>query len=349
MSRFSDCFFIVVGDEVVTQSDLQQMVASPSFEDPTPFLPADISPRELARERLMAAALQQTEAQLKIEGGQNQGFEPELIERALTGDMERQVIARGGPVKFGDYLASIGQDADSFRAILRTRLMSQIWTDSVTGRTEGATGRIYVDSYIRPSTLYRRYQADLATPDIQRAAEVGRQPAKVSIRRLIISSQLEGDEQKASDLAEACREFLLTGAGSFEDLVNQYAPEDNKGSGSRLNESEQDMSRLLQRFHPGPASADFLATAAPGDLSPVLMFSAGDGSSYFILYRFEGRSEAVEAFPFGDLELQQSLREAISNENRGRRITRGVSILARTTRVSDPAVREILIKGGGAR
>ncbi len=349
MARFSNAHELVVGDEVLTTDDLKQALARPEFEDPAASLPQDISPADLFNARLLAAAVQQATAQLKIQGGQSQGFDPELIERALAGDFERQISVRGGPVPFADFLAGLGLNADSFRALLRRKLMAQVWTDSVTGGMAGATGRVYVDRYIRPGTLYRRYKDDLATPDAQRAEEIGRRPAMVSLKRLVISSQKEGSERKALQLAEACREFLLSGAGSFDDLVDQYAPEDQKGEGSRLDLTEQEASRLLRSLHPGPLSAEFLSTAAPGDLSPVLRFSQERGSSFFLVYLLEGRTEAVGATPFRDFELQRALRGAISEENRDLRVRRGVSDLARTTRVSDRNVREILIREGGGR
>ena len=53
---------------------------------------------------------------------------------------------------------------------------------------------------------------------------------------------------------------------------------------------------------------EFLAAAAPGDLSPVLPVSSGGPAEYMLLYRFESRTEATEAVPFGGLELQRSLQ-----------------------------------------
>ena len=57
------------------------------------------------------------------------------------------------------------------------------------------------------------------------------------------------------------------------------------------------------------------------------------------------RTEATEALPFEDLEMQAQLREAISTQTREFRIERGLSALARTTHVLPVEARRALITG----
>ena len=344
---YSDWHFAVVGDEILTQQDIRR--AMQGLEDPALSPASNLSPEELLGRQVMEGAVALTTEELKVQGGQNQGFDPELIQRALASEFSRQVASRGGPVAFSDVLSRSGADADSFRQVLRRRLLGQLWTDAVTGRSAGATGRVYVDSYVRPASLYRRYRELLARPNARDAEEIGRQPAMVSMRRLVISSQQERSEQRALELAEACRLALLNNTATFDDLVNQYAPEGLKGDLSRLDITQLQAARMLGDLHPGPSSAEFLASAAPGDLSPVLGYMGAQGEVYFALYRLEGRAEATEATPFGDLELQSTLRQALLEENRDLNVRRGVSELARTTCVSDRQLKDLLIRTGGPR
>ena len=102
-------------------------------------------------------------------------------------------------------------------------------------------------------------------------------------------------------------------------------------------------------MHPEWPAAEFLAAAAPGDLSPVLPVSSGGPAEYMLLYRFEGRTEATEAVPFGGLELQRSLRDTLSEEAQTFRVDRGVSELARTSRVAPNNLRMRLIRGPAGR
>ena len=105
----------------------------------------------------------------------------------------------------------------------------------------------------------------------------------------------------------------------------------------------------LRQMHPEWPVAEFLAAADPGDLSPVLPVYSGGAAEFMLLYRFESRSEATEALPFGGLELQRSLRDTISEETQTFRVDRGVSELARTSRVAPNELRMRLIRGPARR
>ena len=254
----------------------------------------------------------------------------------------------------------------AIREFLRNRLFAQLWTDAVTGRSAGPTGRVYVDAYVRPAAMYRRYRALLNSPSSLGAEEIGRRPATVSLTRLVISSQQSGGPQKALDVAEASRNYVLEETITFDDVVQEYAPEDLKGDNSRITLPAGQAAAILGRMLgiPGWPVGEFLATAAPsGAQSPVLPVSPNGTIEFVLLYRFEGRSEARTSRPplRGHLPEHQrgSSGEAISEEARSIRVDRGVSELARTSRVAppggpapdqpDPGRRPAMILSRGAR
>ena len=344
-ARYGDWNVAVVGDQLVTRTEVREFLRDPSFEDPGLELPADTDPLRLQEIRLLAAVEQTIRQELKIQGGLNQGYDPELVQRAVQAAFDNQLAVRGGAVKLGQWLSGIGFDATALRELLKKRLLAQFWMDAVTGRSTGAAGRIYVDSYVRPGALQARYDLLMESPDPALGELIGRRAAELSLRRLVISSEKEGSEKRASDLAGATREFLLTGGGSFDELVEEYAPENQKGEASRLPVREAEATRIFQKIHPGPVMPDFLEAAVPGKVSPVIRFDAGGGAIFFIIYQLESRTEAAEALPFDDLKMQAQLREAISTETRELRIERGLSALARTTHVLPVEARRALITG----
>lgn len=348
-TRYGDHFVGIAGEELLTLEDLKAFQRGQTFEDPASTLPADITPMELGQARLFAAATQRATEELKIQGGKTQGYDPELVQRALEGSFQAQIDGRGGPVPFADWIQGLGFDANSFREFLRNRLFAQLWTDAVTGRSAGPTGRVYVDSYVRPAEMYRRYQTLLASPSALGAEEIGRLPARVTLRRLVISCQRSGGPERALELAEASREYLLNNTITFDEVVEEYAPEDLKGEASQLVFPAAQAAPALRQMHPEWPAAEFLAAAAPGDLSPVLPVSSGGPAEYMLLYRFEGRTEATEAVPFGGLELQRSLRDTLSEKAQTFRVDRGISELARTSRVAPNTLRMRLIRGPAGR
>ena len=348
-ARYGDHHVAVVGDQLITLTELMAFRRGPDFEDPAGALAPDLPPLQVEEARMVSALEQMIRTELKIQGGQNQGYDPELIQRANDAAFEGQLAARGGSVQLSTWLQGFGLDANSFKEYLRKRLLAQFWEDAVTGRSAGATGRPYVDSFVRPGTLHRRYNAFLLSPDPAAGEQIGRIPAMVSLRRLVISAQKEGSVERARALANASRDFLLSGNGTFDSLVAEYAPEDLKGPGSRLDLAPERMAAMFRQFHPGAEGEEFLASAAPGDLSPVLVFEGGGGPPSFIVYRLEGRSEGSEALPFVDLGLQTDLREATEEERRARRIDRGLSELVRSTHVAPLEIRRMLLLAERAR
>lgn len=348
-AQFGDHSMAVVGDQLLTLKDVQRYVVGPDFEDPTEDLPPGTAPADVMALRLGAAIEQLIKTELKIQGGRNQGYDPELVQRANEAAFQSQLEARGGSVQLSAWLQGFGLDANSFKDYLQDRLLAQFWEDAVTGRSAGAAGRPYVDAFVRPGSLHRRYRFCLVSPDPALGEEIGKAPAMVSMRRLVIGAQDQGGVERARALAEASREFLVSGSGEFDRLVDEYAPEDLKGDGSRVELNPKRIAEYFEAFHPGPEGAEFLASAEPGDLSPVLVFEGQGGSSSFILYRLESRSEGSEARPFVDLETQRSLLEALESERRERRVERGLSELVRSTHVSPLEVRRTLLRADQPR
>ncbi|MEM6674966.1 MAG: hypothetical protein AAF726_19105 [Planctomycetota bacterium] len=346
--RFGEHAIAVVGDDLITRDEVLRFIAaSPDFEDPAEGLP-DLPPERVMELRVNAGLRQMIEQKLKVEGGRNQGYEPEMLAQIQKNFFEQKIAEFGGESQANRLLAEQQMTPNDFREMLGKRLLSQFWQDAVTGRSVGPTGRRFVDPYVRPGTLYSRYRTYVKSRDLRLGEIVGKSPERVVLGRLVLAAKGgdPGAVEKAKGLADAIRTNIESGVLTFDDAILQYAATNFRGPMSRIEFPARTLEAELTKLHPTFDAGSFLGTSSNGTLSPVLRVDLPDSDPVFVLYRFEERLAPKAADSFLDLELQQRLKRSIEEEESDVRIARGLGELVRRTYVAPDSIRDALLQGG---
>jgi len=339
-----DHFLAVVGDELITRDAILGEVgrtADPNANNP------NLTPAERQSGIFYAALQQSVESRLKVQGGRNQGYEPEMIQAIRDRYVESQLERWGGPTEATAVIAGMGMTLDEFRNYLEQRLLSQFWEDSVTGRSVGAGGRQFVDPYIRPGKLFSRYRAYARDPNPRLNVLVGKKPPQTVLQRLLIDSAKQRSVEEAERLADTLRDNIASGVVTFEQAYNEYA--DYRGDESFIRGSTDAIVEALARFHPGVDLEGFVRGAAIDEISQAERIDQQGVKPVFAIYQMVERTDATAATPFVDLGLQSELRKSIEGEEAEIRVARGLSVLVQTTYMAPAEVRDVLLSKGRRR
>jgi len=339
-----DHFLAVVGDELITRDAMlgeASRVADPNANNP------NLTPAERQNGILFAALEQGIESRLKVQGGRNQGYEPEMIQAIRDRYVESQLKRWGGPTEATAVIAGMGMTLDEFRNYLEQRLLSQFWEDSVTGRSVGAGGRQFVDPYVRPGKLFSRYRAYARDPNPRLNVLVGKKPPQTVLQRLLIDSAKQHSVEEAERLATTLRDNIVAGVVTFEQAYNEYA--DYRGDESFIRGSTDAIVEALARFHPGVDLEGFVRGAAIDEISQAERIDQPGVPTVFAIYQMVERIDATAATPFVDLRLQTELRKSIEGDEAEIRVARGLSVLVQTTYLAPAEVRDALLNRGRRR
>jgi hypothetical protein len=339
-----DHYVAVVGDELITRDAILREASR--VEDPNANNP-DLTDVERQNGIFWAALHQGIESRLKVQGGRNQGYEPEMIKAIVHRYVENQLERWGGPTEATARIAEMGMNLDEYRSHVEQRLLAQFWEDSVTGRSIGAGGRQFVDSYVRPGKLFSRYRAYARDPNPRLNALVGKKPPQLVLQRLLIDSAKLADVEKAERLAATLRDNIATGVMTFEEAYNRYA--DFRGDESFIRGSTDSVVELLAQYHPGVDLEGFVRGAAIDDVSQAERIDRPGTKPVFAIYKMVERIDATAATPFVDLGLQTELRTSIEDEDAKIRVARGLSVLVQTTYIAPAEIRDILLRQGQRR
>lgn len=340
----------IVGEEIITRFDVFGWLGSRQFEDPTINLP-NLSPQERQNVQNTAALTQLIEQRLKIQGGRTQGYEEELIAGELEARFQRQIELLGGAQSAAAEFKRSGFTPEGYKEVLGEQLMAGLWEGSVIGRIPGASGRVIVDSFIRPGTQWARYQEYAESRSEEDNAIVGRtRNGKISMRRLVIlviPGGRSADEVKGE--VETLRARISDGVLTFEEAVQNFAPPQFQGEESIVQDAFTKV--LSQRFQEDYTTQRedvraFVEEAEDGALSSVLEFNAAGTPQAYVLLKVLDRTKATEAMPFSDLEIQRRLRQKIADEASEVRISRGLADLVRTTHLAPEGLRQGFLASG---
>lgn len=347
---YADRTVAVVGEEVITERDVVLYISRGNLdEDPAEAYP-DATPAELDAMRFEAALSEIIDERLKTVGGRNLGFEPELIARAVDGQVESYIRRSGGEQKAASSFVRMGITKAQLRNIYEQRMLGSSWEATVTGRGPGATGRYVVDNFIRPGKQYARYQEFDASRSPEQMAKIGKSPGKLTLRQLpvIVRGGLVGEDQARRNL-EVVRQNVLNGTISYEEAMQRIAPEQFRGEAGYVRDiPPAALGGLLRREHPegGEALEAFLQDPGPGDISPVMPVVRQGIVQAYTIYRIEAFEGPKEALPFVDRALQQQLNDALAEERDEVQVFRGIARLARTTHVAPDKVKTWLLQRG---
>lgn len=350
LDRYGDFHVAVVGEEIITRIDVFGWINSPRFEDPTLDQP-ELDPGTKQRLKLSAALTQLIEQRLKIQGGRSQGYEEELIEAERERFFRAKVEEFGGAQAAASTFESIGITPEEYKDLLGEGLMANLWEGSVTGRMPGATGRVFVDSFIRPGQQWARYREYVEARDEKLNSIVGKtRQGKVSVQRIVL--MVTPGAKPASGVKEeieTLRDRIEAGVLTFDEAIRTFVSPEFQGNESIV--KEVPTARLVELFRrdftgQGDEVSSFIQNAEPDTLSPIFEFNASGVPQAYVLLKMLDRTRATKALPFKDLELQTRLREAIAEEASEVRIARGLAELVRTTHLAPEDLRRNFLSAG---
>lgn len=318
----------VVGDQIVTLRELDEFVAQRANA-------VGLSRQEdLARIRL-GYLEERYLLLLKVQAGQDMGFDPELVRRGEQRLFAEEVELRGGPVAASKQFAALGQRPEQLQKFLRRRLYIQSWEWAQTGRAAGASGRVSVDRNLRPGQNWSAYQLALKSPDPAERAMVGMMPPQVVLQQLVLPIEENGGEESTLELARTLIEEARSGT-DFTDLTRLWgaAPDDGILEPRTLTELEQ-TSRFLHR---SAALWEFASTAAVGEFSaPMLGWQRGLPGVWVYLMR--ERIESTPARDYLDAALQRRVRAGILRSLDQLRLRVALKGVANSVYVWPPSLR----------
>ena len=348
--QFSDFHVAVVGEEIITRFDVFGWLGSPQFEDPTVDQP-DLSPQERRAYQTTAALTQLIEQRLKIQGGRSQGYEEELIASELNGTFRRQIERLGGAQNAAARFKRMGITPQEYKDLLGEGLMASLWERSITGQMPGATGRISVDSFIRPGKQWARYREYVESGRDEDNAIVGKaRNGKLSIQRIVLLVNPGG--KPAADVkaeVETLRSRIVDGVLTFEEAIQNFAPPDMQGDQSIVRDAlTKPLSQLFQEQYTTQIDAvkAFVEEAPAGEISPVLEYNVAGPPQAYVLLKVVGRTQATEALPFTDLGVQTRIRELMTKEASEVRVSRGLAELVQTTHLAPERLRTDFLANG---
>jgi hypothetical protein len=298
--------YLIVNEEVVTRAQFYRSVRRNLTEATTEQDLQDLERREqvgFVRNGLMTQA------------GRDLGFDPERV-RKLVEDDRKEMIERAGSVTaFSQQLAAGRATPEEFREFREDFYYGLLWRAAVSGESQGAGGRPYVDRFVRPGRLlyeYRLLPPDRILPDT------------VRIQEIVVGIGPKRGSQEAKDLAEEIRNRALAGE-DFGKLAQSYSDSNSRIQGGRVSENPirvEDASRIV------PNLAEFFENGRAGDISevqPMRNEATGELESFQIL-RLEDVDRPGEV-PLADVRVQEALRRRRTESLSALRINRALKDL----------------------
>lgn len=347
--RYGDHHVAVVGDEIITRSDvLTHLARADPQDDPTAGIEG-LTDMQRLEARYLAALEELLDAKLKTQGGENLGFDPELIERAANSAFQNQIERWGGQQKATEVLKGMNFTPTRLKEYYRDRMLGQSWEATMTGDGPGPTGRAIQDAYNRPGELFARYRelASSRRPDDQE--KVGKTEGKVTIQEFLMAVRSPEKVAESEQFVATLKANVAEGILTFEQAVNQYAAPNFRGEASfTRNAPAAPLGKALVRKHPGyeASIAKFLSSPSAGDLSEVMPIIINGRTEAFGLYRVVESAAPTALTPFVDLQLQLRLEKELRDAQSELRVDRGLAELVRSTYVAPLDLRRELLRRG---
>lgn len=347
--RYGDHHVAVVGDEIITRSDVLIHLQRTGLEnDPTEGVEG-LTELQRLEAQYLAALEELLDAKLKTQGGENLGFDPELIERAANSAFLNQIERWGGQQKATEVLKGMNFTPTRLKEYYRDRMLGQSWEATMTGDGPGPTGRAIQDAYSRPGELFSRYRELARSRRPEDQEKVGKTLGKVTIQEFLMAVRSPGEVDESERFVATLRTNVAEGILTFEQAVAQYAAPNFRGEDSYTrNAPTGPLGKALVRKHPGYEAevAQLLASPSAGDMSEVMPIIINGRTEAFGLYRVIDSTASTPLTPFVDLQLQLRIEKEIRDAQSELRIDRGLAELVRNTFVAPIDLRRELLRRG---
>ena len=289
----------------------------------------------LTTDRERAILLNQVTSQfvedlLRRQAGQDLGLDPALIKLQVDGHSERFIEGIGSVLGASEVLKQADLDSADARYLWEGQLYNSVWQDSVTGQGPDASGRIVSDRYVRPGEIYARYSEYLdPAPWAPRLnpEEIGGADEQAVLREINIDGRNVGPENALATCEDAHAEALDgVDLDEIHALVGGPAP----------------VARPYGLFEMGPIFPDvveWLRTAKPGDISPVLPYSSeGRITGYHFVELIERKPPVIP--PFEEAKTQQLIRKRLLRDRDALKIQNALQNLFERAYIWPPELAE---------
>jgi len=302
---------LIINEEPITSVDMSRAM----MMNPAPATTQDDRAR-LAQETAQSLVSRS----LKVQAGRDEGFDKDMVKRFVNDHVDRTLDTAGSAGKLADELENTHLDAFSYHDNIESRVYQDLWTGAVVGRYPGVGGRPYRDRYVRPERLEFEFERQEGRLDL---------PSTVILQELVCDPARTGSLESAKELAERLHEEIVAG-GDFGQIAvdNRAAAPDNQGIHKPLDETA--VSRI-------PGIGEFLATAAPGDVSEVLPVREQGVLRAWRIVKLIERDQGAAAH-FDDPELQDYLRKRYQERLDGGRENEALSKLLAAAYVWPPHI-----------
>jgi hypothetical protein len=277
--------FLVVNEEVVTLGQFLREVRRSA---------AVVTTREDLDRLALTKRDEFQRVMLMTQAGRDLGFDPERIRDLVREDRTRLIERSGSVTAFGEQLSESRLSPEEFERDRENAYYGELWRAAVSGESQGAGGRPYVDAYIRPGRLlfeYRRQPVEQILPQT------------VQIQEIVLRILDDRSARETLALANELRDRVLAGE-DFGKLAEQHSDaQQTRALGGRVRGHHR-VDRMVEIL---PELTEFFVHGKEGDVcEPLPLRPEGELLGYQLL-----RLTAVERggeLPLTDLRIQEALR-----------------------------------------
>jgi hypothetical protein len=277
---------------------------------------ARLENRPMQQADLEAELEQRAKDLLMEQGGRDKGFPAEQVQRLVERQIERQQDATGGILRFADFLQERDQDSFEYRDSVESYIYGRIWQESESGLYPGPKGRLYKDRYVRPGRLRFEFEEMKARGALDRTFE---------ITEVTVGLTQAGGMDEADRLLQSIAADVRAGAdmGAIAELQGAKA-----GSRGRASLNTSQLATFGQVY---PELAEFLGSAAAGELSPILPIwnstvLTQEGRRDLVGFRLLRLDEVLEP-RFDDWEWQSQFERTLMDRRDELRTVQGLRTL----------------------
>lgn len=289
---------LIVNEAIVTDEEVRRAVMR--RREP-------INTQEEFRRRQGEVVQQKVRELLEEQAGKVLGYDPQVIERFVANELDRQREDAGSISALAEVLRERNLDSFTRRDDVRTHVYGELWQGAMTGVYAGPGGRPTRDRYVRPGRLEFEYRWQATNP----------RPPQVTLHEIMAPIGREQTAQEAKSAAGTLRERMREGA-TFEEIAAEINPDQPEAG--LLKPMREDLLRQL------PDVYEFVRSAKPGDVSePLAAVIDGTVRGYRIIKLVERVHAELPAFD--DREFQAELRKRVQESLDSYRIQVGLDRL----------------------
>lgn len=298
--QYLDWMMGIAGNEVVLFSDLSTVI----FRDDELRKLADNPDPRVQRDLYYEALRRRIETLLKVQAGNDLGYDPELVTFLTDRNFELRIEAMGGHRQTSKMFKDQQVTPEQFKLQIRDSLLQRSWEESVTGKAPAGIGRPIVDRFVRPGWIksaYVNFQVSGSEPE---RALIGMHRERVILQVLMLD---ELDYPDTEQLGAGLRKQYEDGERNFTSIVRTFGSgKSRERDGFSAPSEVQTLRQVGRTLHGTDDLGELARSGKVGQVVGPLLRERGEDRAWY-LYRLEERMPATQAGEFLDLGLQQEV------------------------------------------